>query len=134
MPIALVNNKMNRIIGYSAIVRESPRVQQLVNLGPGVNEVDAEQFERGTHKSEAWAQWIKEGKVEVKPKSDDSGEGLAGFSPSEAKKIVEETFSVTLLEAWEHAEKRAPVAKSIRDRKKFLEKEFAKRDGEAVEA
>lgn len=123
----LVNNKMTRLIGYSAIIKESPRVQQPVVLRPGVNEVNAEQFERATKKSLQWAAWIKEGLVEIKQKPADAGEGLGHFSAAEAKKLIEETFDVELLEAWEHEEKRSAVAKAIRDRSKFLASEFAKR-------
>lgn len=124
----LVTNNTDGPLFYSVVIKDHPRVQApSVAILPGVNEVDAVEFRRGTDESAEWKWRIANGKVEVKEKPDSAGEGIGHLSASEAKKLIENTFRVELLESWEHAEKRGPVARALRERAKFLANEFAKR-------
>ena len=104
-----------------------------VTLTPGINEVDAESFER-------WSGWkafkaLLEKQpgggapvVEVLPKptapkkpegDDDSDEtddvDLSKLSAKDAVAIVEETLNVTLLKKWQATETRASVKKALEE-------------------
>ena len=127
MQMVLVENKMARPFSFPVVLQDNPRVQELRVLWPGVDEIDAAEFEKSTKKSKVVATLVKEDKLVIHGKHDGEGKALAGLKPGEARKIIASTFKPKLLALWQANETRTDVVKALIERESQLKAEFAKK-------
>lgn len=116
----------NMLTGYAA-QKNGIAVQSRFQLIPGNNEIADTEWE-DIKKHPLVKQYMSDGVITevTKPDGKKAGEGLAKFSPEEAKKIIKDTFDLRLLKAWTEKEGREVIKTAIETQIKSIEEKTKK--------